>query len=85
MNQRFIEEWQLTFELVYCLIPLFILSSNLGQRIGDKFTTLSKIDFSMKRITDDISQFFLPRYVKFWLFGGRLGTRRQTQAFQGFS
>ena len=28
---------------------------------------------------------FLPRYVKSWLWGGRLGTRHQTQAFQGFS
>ena len=27
---------------------------------------------------------FLPKNVKIWLLRGRLGTRHQTQAFQGF-
>ena len=39
----------------------------------------------MECVTDDFLQFFLPRCVKNWLLGGRLGTRHQTEAFQAFS
>ena len=28
---------------------------------------------------------FLPKKIKIWLLGGRLGTNPQIQAFQGFS
>ena len=31
---------------------------NLGQRVGDKFTKLSKIGFSMKCFTADFLEFF---------------------------
>ena len=33
-------------------------SWNLGQKVGDKFTKLSKIGFSMECFTDDFLQFF---------------------------
>ena len=67
--------------LIQSSAALIIKEYNLGQKIGDKFTKLSKIGFSMKCVKAD----FLPRYVKFWLLGGGLGTPHQTQAFQGFS
>ena len=54
--------------------------NNLGQSVGDKFTKLSKIGFSKLIFCD-----FLPKIVKICLFGGRVGTRHQIQAFQGFS
>ena len=57
---------------------------NLGQKVGDKFTKLSKIGFFMECFTADFLQ-FLSKNVKILLFGGRLGTRHQIQAFQGFS
>ena len=34
------------------------LNFNLGQKVGDKFTKLSKIGFSMEFFTIDILQFF---------------------------
>ena len=57
---------------------------NLGQKVGDKLTKLSKIGFSMEWFKADFLQFFT-KNVKIWLFVGRLGTRHQIQAFQGFS
>ena len=36
---------------------------NLGQKVGDKLTKLSKIGFSMECFTAD----FLPKSVKIWL------------------
>ena len=36
----------------------------------------------MECFTADFLQ-FLPKNVKIWLLGGRLGTCNQTQAFQG--
>ena len=57
---------------------------NLGQEVVDKFTKLSKTVFSMECFTADFLRFF-PENVKIWLLGGRLGTRHQIQAFQGFS
>ena len=47
-------------------------------------TKLSKIGFSMEWFTADFLQFFT-KNVKIWLLVGRLGTRHQIQAFQGFS
>ena len=57
---------------------------SLGQGVRDKFTKLSKIDFSMDCFTADFLRLFTES-VKIWLFGGRLGTRHQIQAFQGLS
>ena len=54
------------------------LSINFEQNVGDKFTNLSKMGFSMERFTDDFLQ-FLPKSVKNWLLGRRLGTRHQIQ------
>ena len=34
------------------------MNYNLGQKVGDKFTELSKIDFSMECFTADPLQFF---------------------------
>ena len=45
---------------------------------------LSKIGFSMECFTADFCE-FLPKNVKIWLLVGRLGTRYQIRAFQGFS
>ena len=56
---------------------------NLGQKVGDKLTKLSEIGFSMEWFTADFLQFFT-KNVKIWLLVGRLGTRHQIQAFQGF-
>ena len=39
---------------------------NLGQRVRDKFTKLSKISFSMECFTADFLQ-LLPKNVKIWL------------------
>ena len=36
----------------------FVLIYNLGQKIGDKFTKLRKIGFSMECVTADFLQFF---------------------------
>ena len=59
------------------------LFHNLGQKVGDKLTKLSKIGFSMEWFTADFLQFFT-KNVKIWLLVGRLSTRHQIQAFQGF-
>ena len=45
---------------------------------------LSKIGFSVECFTADFLQFFT-KNVKIWVLIGRLGTRYQIQAFQGFS
>ena len=42
------------------------LHTILRQKIGDTFTKLSKIDFSMECFTAAFFQ-FLPKYVKTWL------------------
>ena len=57
---------------------------NLEQKVGDKFTKVSKTDFSMECFTADFMQCFISKYVKIWLSGGRLGTRHQAQTVQGF-
>ena len=57
---------------------------NLGQGVGDKFTKLSKIGFSMDCFMADFLRLFTET-VKIWFFGGRLGTRHQIQAFQVLS
>ena len=56
---------------------------NLEQNVAEKFTKFSKIGFSdcFTAIFCD----FLPKNVKIWLLGGRLGTLHQMQAFQRFS
>ena len=36
----------------------FVPSDNLGQKVGDKVTKLSKIGFSMECFTTDFLQFF---------------------------
>ena len=66
--------------LIQSSAALIIKEYNLGQKIGDKFTKLSKIGFSMKCVATD----FLPRYVKFWLFGGGLGTPIKPKHFRDF-
>ena len=43
-----------------------IKSHNLGQKVGDKFTKLSKIGFSMECFTDDFLR-LLSKNVKIWL------------------
>ena len=48
-------------------------SYNLGQKVGDKFTKLRKIGFSMELFTTDILQFFNEKRQNLTL-GGRLGT-----------
>ena len=48
-------------------------------------TKLSKIGFSMDCCTADFLNFFLPKIVKIWFLGGRLGTPHQVRAIQGFS
>ena len=40
------------------------LSINFEQKVGDKFTNLSKIGFSMERFTDDFLQFFTKKRQK---------------------
>ena len=57
---------------------------NLGQKIGDKLTKLSKIGFSMECFTADFLRFFTEKRQNLALVG-QLGTRHQIQAFQGFS
>ena len=52
--------------------------------MADKFTKLSKACFSMEYFTADFSG-FSSIYAKSCLLGGRLCTRRQIQAFQGYS
>ena len=73
--------------LKYGNSPFFSLANvryNLRQKVGDKFTKLSKIGFSMDCFTADFWGFFNEN-VRIWLSGGRLSTRHQIQAFQGFS
>ena len=57
---------------------------NLGQKVVDKLVKLSKVDFSMEYVTADFLR-DLTKGVKIWLFGDRLSTCHQIQAFQGFS
>ena len=57
---------------------------NLGQKVVDKLTKLSKIDFSMECFTADFLQDFT-KIVKAWLLRGRLSTCHQFQSLQGFS
>ena len=57
---------------------------NPGQKVGDKLTKLSKTGSSMECFTSDFLRFFTKK-CQIWLLGGRLGTRHQIQAFQGFS
>ena len=40
------------------------LSINFEQKVGDKFTNLSEIGFSMERFTDDFLQFFTKKRQK---------------------
>ena len=42
---------------------------NLGQKIGDKFTKLSKLGFSMNVLQLTFCN-FLPKIVKIWPLGG---------------
>ena len=56
---------------------------NIGQKVVDKFTKLSKKGFSMECFTADFCN-FLPITIKIWLLGGWLGTHHQIQAIQGF-
>ena len=62
----------------------FPRTDNLGQKVGDKFTKLSKTGFPMECFTLIFCN-FLQKTVKIWLLGGRLGTCHQIQTFQGFS
>ena len=50
-----------------------VSSDNLEQSVVDKFTKLSQIGFSMKRLQLIFCN-FLRKSVKIWLLGGRLGT-----------
>ena len=60
-------------------------SYNLGQRIVDKSTKLSKKKgFSIECFTADFSRFSILK-VKICHLRFRMGTRHQTQAFLGFS
>ena len=54
----------------------FGVNYNLGQNMVDKFTKLSKINFSMGCFTADILQ-FPNTTVKSYLLGDRLGTHIQ--------
>ena len=57
---------------------------NLGIKIVNKLTKISKICVSVECFIADIPRFFSAN-VKTCLLGGRLGTRHQIQAFQEFS
>ena len=57
---------------------------NIGQKIGGKFTKLAKYVFPWT-VLQLIFCHLLQKNVKIWLLSVRLGTRHQTQAFQGFS
>ena len=57
---------------------------NLGQKIVDKFTKLSKTDFSVECFIGDFLRFFAIN-VKVFLLGGRLVTSHKIQAFHRFS
>ena len=48
----------------FCLRGVF-RTLNLGQKVGDKFTKLSKIGFSMECFTADFLQFFTKKTSKF--------------------
>ena len=45
-----------------------MFGNNLGQKVGDKSTKLSKIAFSMEFFTTDILQFFNEKRQN-WTFG----------------
>ena len=59
------------------------VTNNFGQKVGDKLTKLSKIGFSMECFTAGFLRFFTKTSQNL-AFVGRLGTRHQIQAFQGF-
>ena len=63
---------------------MFLISCNLGQKVGYKFTKLSKLIFFWN-VLQLIFCEFLTKNVKIWFLGGQLGTRHQIQAFLGFS
>ena len=49
-------------DLVLFLYPLHARVYNLGQKVGDKLTKLSKMGFSMEWFTADFLQFFTKKY-----------------------
>ena len=67
---------------VVCVCILFVY--NLWQKIVDKFTKSSKKGFFVEWFTADFLRFSCTN-VKICQSVGRLGTRRQIQAFLGFS
>ena len=56
---------------------------NLGEKVGDKFTKLSKLGFSMEFLRLTFCN-FLPKNVKILFLVGRLGTPHQTKHFRDF-
>ena len=56
-------------------LPIFC-NYNPGQRVVNKFTKLSKLDFCMECFTADFLRVF-NKNVKIWPLGVRLGTRHQ--------
>ena len=54
----------------------------LAQKVGDKFTKLSKIGLSIEYFTADFLECFTKKRSK---FGFWLSTHHQIQAFSGFS
>ena len=57
---------------------------NLGEKVGDKFTKLSKLSFSMECFTADFLQFFTKERQNF-VFSRTAGDSPSNQAFRGFS
>ena len=51
-----------------------LLNLSLRQKIVDKLTKLSKMGFSTKLFSENITNNFCNTNVKIWLLGGRLGT-----------
>ena len=60
------------------------MNYNLGQKVVDKLTKLSKTGFFKECVTVDFLQTFT-KSIKTWLLGGRLGTHHQIQAFRELS
>ena len=59
---------------------------NVSTLIIKKITILDKrLETFLWNVSRQSFCNFLPKNFKVWLLGGRLGTRRQTQVFQGFS
>ena len=70
------------------LLLVFVLflsfwTYKLGKNIVGKFTKLLRIVFHMKCFTADFKNFSRATF-KICFFGGWLGTRNQSQVFQGF-